>query len=293
MIHRAGFVNIVGKPNAGKSTLMNLLVGEKLAIITPKAQTTRHRIVGIVNAEDYQLVFSDTPGVLEPAYKLQENMLHQVNEALTDADVLIWLIDISELNEASEGEFATRLKSTGKPVIIALNKIDLANQQKLEAAVELCARILPGAEILPVSALHESGIDLLQRKLISLLPEGPPYYDKDQLTDRSERFFVSEIIREKILINYSREVPYSVEVVVTEFRESQEPLLIRAEIHVVRESQKAILIGHRGQALKKTGTEARKDIEAFLDRKVYLELFVKVSKDWRDSDTQLKRFGYK
>ncbi|MEY4110756.1 MAG: GTPase Era [Bacteroidota bacterium] len=293
MTHRAGFVNIVGKPNAGKSTLMNLLVGEKLAIITPKAQTTRHRIVGIVNAEDYQLVFSDTPGVLEPAYKLQENMLHQVNEALTDADVLIWLIDISELNEASEGEFATRLKSTGKPVIIALNKIDLANQQKLEAAVELCARILPGAEILPVSALHESGINLLQRKLISLLPEAPPYYDKDQLTDRSERFFVSEIIREKILINYSREVPYSVEVVVTEFRESQEPLLIRAEIHVVRESQKAILIGHRGQALKKTGTEARKDIEAFLDRKVYLELFVKVSKDWRDSDTQLKRFGYK
>jgi len=293
MTHRSGFVNIVGKPNAGKSTLMNLLVGEKLAIITPKAQTTRHRIVGIVNAEDYQLVFSDTPGVLEPAYKLQENMLHQVNEALTDADVLIWLIDISELNEASEGEFATRLKSTGKPVIIALNKIDLANQQKLEAAVELCARILPGAEILPVSALHESGINLLQRKLISLLPEAPPYYDKDQLTDRSERFFVSEIIREKILINYSREVPYSVEVVVTEFRESQEPLLIRAEIHVVRESQKAILIGHRGQALKKTGTEARKDIEAFLDRKVYLELFVKVSKDWRDSDTQLKRFGYK
>lgn len=293
MTHRSGFVNIVGKPNAGKSTLMNLLVGEKLAIITPKAQTTRHRIMGIVNAEDYQLVFSDTPGVLEPAYKLQENMLHQVNEALTDADVLIWLIDISELNEASEGEFATRLKSTGKPVIIALNKIDLANQQKLETAVELCARILPGAEILPVSALHESGIDLLKRKLISLLPEGPPYYDKDQLTDRSERFFVSEIIREKILMNYSREVPYSVEVVVTEFRESQEPLLIRAEIHVVRESQKAILIGHRGQALKKTGTEARKDIEAFLDRKVYLELFVKVSKDWRDSDTQLKRFGYK
>lgn len=293
MTHRAGFVNIVGKPNAGKSTLMNLLVGEKLAIITPKAQTTRHRIMGIVNGEDYQLVFSDTPGVLEPAYKLQENMLQQVNEALTDADVLIWLIDISELNEASEADFAKRLKSTGKPVIVALNKIDLAHQQKLEQAVEICARILPGAEILPVSALHESGIDFLQRKLISLLPEGPPYYDKDQLTDRPERFFVAEIIREKILMNYSREVPYSVEVVVTEFREAQEPLLIRAEIHVVRESQKAILIGHRGQALKKTGTEARKDIEAFLDRKVYLELFVKVSKDWRDSETQLKRFGYR
>jgi GTP-binding protein Era len=293
MTHRAGFVNIVGKPNAGKSTLMNLLVGEKLAIITPKAQTTRHRILGIVNGEDYQLVFSDTPGVLEPAYKLQENMLQQVNEALTDADVLIWLIDISELNEASEADFAKRLKSTGKPVIVALNKIDLAHQQKLEQAVEICARILPGAEILPVSALHESGIDFLQRKLISLLPEAPPYYDKDQLTDRPERFFVAEIIREKILMNYSREVPYSVEVVVTEFREAQEPLLIRAEIHVVRESQKAILIGHRGQALKKTGTEARKDIEAFLDRKVYLELFVKVSKDWRDSETQLKRFGYR
>ena len=293
MTHRAGFVNIVGKPNAGKSTLMNLLVGEKLAIITPKAQTTRHRILGIVNGEDYQFVFSDTPGVLEPAYKLQENMLQQVNEALTDADVLIWLIDISELNEASEADFAKRLKSTGKPVIIALNKIDLAHQQKLEQAVEICAHILPGAEILPVSALHESGIDFLQRKLISLLPEGPPYYDKDQLTDRPERFFVAEIIREKILMNYSREVPYSVEVVVTEFREAQEPLLIRAEIHVVRESQKAILIGHRGQALKKTGTEARKDIEAFLDRKVYLELFVKVSKDWRDSETQLKRFGYR
>jgi GTP-binding protein Era len=293
MTHRAGFVNIVGKPNAGKSTLMNLLVGEKLAIITPKAQTTRHRILGIVNGEDYQLVFSDTPGVLEPAYKLQENMLQQVNEALTDADVLIWLIDISELNEASEADFAKILKSTGKPVIVALNKIDLAHQQKLEQAVEICAHILPGAEILPVSALHESGIDFLQRKLISLLPEGPPYYDKDQLTDRPERFFVAEIIREKILMNYSREVPYSVEVVVTEFREAQEPLLIRAEIHVVRESQKAILIGHRGQALKKTGTEARKDIEAFLDRKVYLELFVKVSKDWRDSETQLKRFGYR
>ena len=293
MTHRAGFVNIVGKPNAGKSTLMNLLVGEKLAIITPKAQTTRHRILGIVNGEDYQLVFSDTPGVLEPAYKLQENMLQQVNEALTDADVLIWLIDISELNEASEADFAKRLKSTGKPVIVALNKIDLAHQQKLEQAVEICAHILPGAEILPVSALHESGIDFLQRKLISLLPEAPPYYDKDQLTDRPERFFVAEIIREKILMNYSREVPYSVEVVVTEFREAQEPLLIRAEIHVVRESQKAILIGHRGQALKKTGTEARKDIEAFLDRKVYLELFVKVSKDWRDSETQLKRFGYR
>jgi GTP-binding protein Era len=246
-----------------------------------------------VNGEDYQLVFSDTPGVLEPAYKLQENMLQQVNEALTDADVLIWLIDISELNEASEADFAKRLKSTGKPVIVALNKIDLAHQQKLEQAVEICARILPGAEILPVSALHESGIDFLQRKLISLLPEAPPYYDKDQLTDRPERFFVAEIIREKILMNYSREVPYSVEVVVTEFREAQEPLLIRAEIHVVRESQKAILIGHRGQALKKTGTEARKDIEAFLDRKVYLELFVKVSKDWRDSETQLKRFGYR
>lgn len=292
MKHRAGFVNIIGKPNAGKSTLMNELVGERLAIITQKAQTTRHRILGIVNEENSQIVFSDTPGILEPHYKLQEAMLHFVHAALEDADVLLILIDITDPDQSVLLNLRDKIKKSDAKVLLILNKIDLVNQEQLEAAVQQWSKEFPGAEVLPLSALHNANIDLLLKKIHQILPEGPPYFEKDQLTDRSERFFASEIIREKILLYYEKEIPYSCEAIITEFKEEETIIKIRAEIFVNRESQKAILIGAGGSALKKMGTAARKEMEKFFNKKVFLELFVKVSKDWRDTPLQLKRFGY-
>lgn len=292
MKHRAGFVNIIGKPNAGKSTLMNELVGERLAIITQKAQTTRHRILGIVNEENSQIIFSDTPGILEPHYKLQEAMLHFVYSALEDADVLLILIDITDPDQNVLINLKDKIKKSEAKVLVMLNKIDLVNQEQLETAVQHWSGEFPGAEILPISALHRANIDFLLSKIHQILPEGPPYFEKDQLTDRSERFFASEIIREKILLYYDKEIPYSCEAIITEFKDEPAILKIRAEIFVNRESQKAILIGSGGSALKRMGTAARKDMEKFFDRKVFLELFVKVSKDWRDTPLQLKRFGY-
>jgi GTP-binding protein Era len=292
MQHRAGFVNIIGKPNAGKSTLMNELVGEKLAIITQKAQTTRHRILGIVNEENSQIVFSDTPGILEPHYKLQEAMLHFVLTALEDADVLLILIDITDPDQSALLALKDKIKKSGATLLVLLNKIDLVNQGQLEESVETWAGHFPEAEILPLSALHSANIDILLSKIHAILPEGPPYFEKDQLTDRSERFFASEIIREKILLFYDKEIPYSCEAIITEFKDEPAIIKLRAEIFVNRESQKAILIGSGGSALKRMGTAARKDMEKFFNKKVFLELFVKVSKDWRDTPLQLKRFGY-
>ena len=291
MGHKAGFVSIVGNPNAGKSTLMNALVGEKLSIITSKAQTTRHRILGIVNGEDYQIVYSDTPGHLEPAYKLQEKMLGAVNVSLSDADVLLLLIDMLDEHLPSAA-FLEQLAKTGVPLLVLLNKVDLADQTKLENAVQKWNQLLPKAEIIPVSALRNFNLNLVFDKIMSLLPENPPYYDKEELTDRSQRFFVSEIIREKILLIYDKEIPYSSEVIIEAFKEKETLTSIRATILVERDSQKGILIGHQGAMLKKLGTQARKDIEAFLERKVFLELFVKVDKDWRSNDGRLRQFGY-
>jgi GTPase len=292
MAHKAGFVNIIGRPNAGKSTLMNILVGERLSIITNKAQTTRHRILGIVNEEDFQIVYSDTPGILKPHYQLQEAMLKAVHEALEDADLFLWVADIAEPIPDAEEEIVKKLNGISTPLILLVNKIDTSHQEQLEKVLMAWAAIFPKAEILPISATEKFNIDSLKRRIVHLLPEAPPYFDKDQLTNRSERFFVSEIIREKILLHYDKEVPYSCEVVVTEFKEEAEIVRIRAEIYVNRESQKAILIGHQGSRLKKVGTDARKDIETFIQQKVFLELYVKVSKDWRDNPLHLKRFGY-
>lgn len=292
MAHKAGFVNIIGSPNVGKSTLMNVLVGERLSIITSKAQTTRHRIMGIVNGEDFQIVYSDTPGVLKPNYKLQESMMEFVHTAITDADLLLFVTDIYEDIKIEE-HILNKIKHAKVPVLLLVNKIDLATQEKLEEKVAYWKAEVPAAEVIPVSALEKFNITYIFDRIIALLPEGPGYYDKDQLTDKPEKFFVSEIIREKILTNYKKEIPYSVEVVVESFKEEEFIIKIRAEIMVVRESQKGIIIGHQGKALKKVGTEARKDMEAFLNKQVFLELFVKVNKDWRDSDNQLKRFGYK
>lgn len=291
MAHKAGFVNIIGSPNVGKSTLMNVLVGERLSIITSKAQTTRHRIMGIVNGEDFQIVYSDTPGVLKPNYKLQESMMDFVHIALTDADLILFVTDIYEDIKIEEN-ILNRIKNAKVPVLLLVNKIDLADQEKLEAKVAYWKAEVPQAEVIPVSALEKFNISYIFDRIIALLPEGPGYYGKDELTDKPEKFFVSEIIREKILTNYKKEIPYSVEVVVESFKEEEKIIKIRAEIMVVRESQKGIIIGHQGKALKKVGTEARKDIETFLQKQVFLELFVKVNKDWRDSGNQLKRFGY-
>jgi len=291
MAHKAGFVNIIGSPNVGKSTLMNVLVGERLSIITSKAQTTRHRIMGIVNGEDFQIVYSDTPGVLKPNYKLQESMMEFVHTAITDADMLLFVTDIYEDIKLEE-HILNKIKHAKVPVLLLINKIDLATQEKLEEKVAYWKSEVPHAEVIPVSALEKFNINYIFDRIIALLPEGPGFYDKDQLTDKPEKFFVSEIIREKILTNYKKEIPYSVEVVVDSFKEEEFIIKIRAEIMVVRESQKGIIIGHQGKALKKVGTEARKDMEAFLEKQVFLELFVKVNKDWRDSDQQLKRFGY-
>lgn len=292
MNHRSGFVNILGNPNVGKSTIMNALVGEKLSIITSKAQTTRHRIMGIVNGDDFQIVYSDTPGILKPNYKLQEVMMNFVNVALTDADVILYVTDVTE-KPLIEKEYTERIKSSGKPVIIAVNKIDLTNQKDLEEIVSSWSSSFPSSPVIPVSALNKFNLEALLDAVLKRLPEGAPFFPKDQLTDRYERFFASEILREKILQNYSQEIPYSVEVEIESFKEELSIIRIRALIHVVRESQKGIIIGHRGQMLKKVGTEARTGMEDFFGKKVFLETYVKVSKEWRDKPTMLKRFGYR
>lgn len=290
-MHKAGFVNIVGNPNVGKSTLSNLLVGERLSIITAKAQTTRHRIIGIVNGDDYQIVFSDTPGVLKPNYRLQESMMNYSREALTDADVLIYVTDTVETPDKYD-DYIRSIERIEVPVIVVINKIDLTDQAHLEQLVDYWHSRLPHAEIIPVSALHSFNTTSIISHLVELLPEAEPYYDKDQLTDKPTRFFVNEIIREKILLYYKKEIPYSVEVEVEQYTEGDDRVDIKAVIHCTRESQKGIIIGHDGFALKKLGTLARRDIEKFVDKKVYLQLFVKVTKDWRDKDNLLKQFGY-
>lgn len=290
-MHKSGFVNIIGNPNVGKSTLMNVLVGEKLSIITSKAQTTRHRIFGIVNEDDYQIVFSDTPGVLKPAYKMHESMMTFVKSALTDADIILFMVEAKE-NRFKDEDILNSLKKTDIPVLLLINKIDEVDQVFLESKVDFWKNELPKAEIYPLSALHKFNIENIYSRIIELLPEGEPYYDKEALTDKPERFFVSEIIREKLLLNYKKEVPYSCEVEVEEFKEQPGIIRLRANIIVARDSQKGIIIGHQGKGLKKVGTEARKDLEAFFGKKVFLELYVKVNKDWRDNDNMLKRFGY-
>ena len=291
MNHKSGFVNILGNPNVGKSTIMNALVGEKLSIITSKAQTTRHRIMGIVNGEDFQIVYSDTPGILKPKYKLQETMMSFVNSALSDADMIIYVTDVTERN-AFEGEYIDRIKEAGIPVIIAVNKIDITNQEELEKKVEPWVSAFPGSPVIPVSAILKFNLEALLNAILQRLPESPPFFPKDQLTDKYERFFASEIIREKILLNYKKEIPYSVEVEIESFKDEKKLISIRAIIHVVRDSQKGIIIGHKGSMLKKVGTEARHDMEDFFGKSVFLELYVKVSKDWRDKPLSLKRFGY-
>jgi GTPase len=289
-MHKAGFVNIIGKPNAGKSTLMNALVGEKLSIVSPKVQTTRHRIISILNSDDYQIVFSDTPGIIDPNYKMQECMMAFVNEAIKDADVIIYLTDPSENPETDV--IPNSIVKTSQPVILAMNKIDTRSQEEIEKLLSQWKKILPNAELMAISALHKFNMDSIISLIVKLLPENPPYYDKDTLTDRSTRFFVNEIIREKILLYYHKEIPYSVEVEVDEFIEEKEITKISAFIFVTRESQKGIIIGEGGRALKKVGTEARKDIEKFLNTKVFLQLIVKVQKNWRDNISLLKKFGY-
>lgn len=291
MTHKAGFVNIIGSPNVGKSTLMNVLVGERLSIITSKAQTTRHRIMGIVNGEDFQIVYSDTPGVLKPNYKLQASMMDFVYTAITDADIMLFVTDIFEDIKIEE-QVLHKIKNAKVPVLLLVNKIDLAIQDQLETKVQYWKTEVPNAEVIPVSALEKFNVSYIFDRILALLPEGPGFYAKDQLTDKPEKFFISEIIREKILMNYKKEIPYSVEVVIESFKEEEKIVKIRAEILVIRDSQKGIIIGHQGKALKKVGTDARKDMETFLQKQVFLELFVKVNKDWRDSDNQLKRFGY-
>lgn len=290
-MHKSGFVNIVGNPNVGKSTLMNVLVGEKISIITSKAQTTRHRILGIVNTDEYQIVYSDTPGVLRPNYKLQESMLGFSQSALNDADVLLYMTDVVETIDKNE-EFLQKIQKTEVPVLLLINKIDQTNQKELEQMVAKWHDLLPKAEIYPVSALNKFNIGAIQKRILELLPESPPYFEKDALTDRPARFFVTEIIREKILLYYQKEIPYSVEVVVEEFKEEQGIINMRALIIVERDAQKGIIIGHQGKAIKKVGTMARKDIERFFDKKVFLEMYVKVEKDWRSRDNLLQRFGY-
>ncbi len=293
-MHRSGFVNIVGNPNVGKSTLMNALVGERLSIITSKAQTTRHRIMGIVNGEDFQIVYSDTPGVLRPNYKLQEQMLEFSRSALVDADVLLYVTDVQDTPDKN-AEFLTKVKkmsAAGTKVFLIINKIDLTTQQTLEDLVDFWHRELPEAEVFAISAQEKFGIEQLFESIKSALPECPPFFDKDQLTDKPARFFVNEIIREKILLNYDKEIPYSVEVEVEEFHEEDKIIRISAVIYVERDSQKGIIIGKQGSALKKVGTQARHDIEAFFQKQVFLQLFVKVDKDWRSNQGRLKHYGY-
>lgn len=290
-MHKAGFVNIVGNPNVGKSTLMNQLVGERISIATFKAQTTRHRIMGIVNTDDMQIVFSDTPGVLKPNYKMQEMMLAFSESALADADVLLYVTDVIE-NPEKNMEFLEKVKKMQMPVLLLINKIDQSDPKKLGDIVEKWHSLLPNAEILPISAKNKFGTDMLLKRIKELLPESPAFFDKDQLTDKPARFFVSEIIREKILLYYDKEIPYSVEVRVERFKEDEKRIHINAVIYVERDSQKGIIIGHQGIALKKVNTESRKALEKFFDKKIFLETFVKVDKDWRSSQRELDAFGY-
>ena len=290
-MHKAGFVNIVGNPNVGKSTLMNQLVGERISIATFKAQTTRHRIMGIVNTDDMQIVFSDTPGVLKPNYKMQEMMLAFSESALADADVLLYVTDVIE-NPEKNMEFLEKVKKMQIPVLLLINKIDQSDPKKLGDIVEKWHSLLPNAEILPISAKNKFGTDMLLKRIKELLPESPAFFDKDQLTDKPARFFVSEIIREKILLYYDKEIPYSVEVRVERFKEDEKRIHINAVIYVERDSQKGIIIGHQGIALKKVNTESRKALEKFFDKKIFLETFVKVDKDWRSSQRELDDFGY-
>jgi GTPase len=291
MTHKAGFVNIIGNPNVGKSTLMNAFVGEKISIITTKAQTTRQRVMGIVNSDDFQIVYSDTPGLLNPKYKLQETMLKFATSALIDADILLYVTDVNE-KAALDESIHKRIKNFKSPILLLINKLDLSNQERVTLLIDDWQKLLPGAEIIPVSAKAKFNLETVLTRIMELLPEGPPYYPKDALTDRNERFFVSEIIREKILLYYQKEIPYSVEVQVEQFKEEEKIIKINCLIITERESQKMIIIGDKGKALKKVGTEARKDMESFLGKKVYLQLFVKVDKDWRNNINSLKNFGY-
>ncbi len=292
MAHKSGFVNILGNPNVGKSTIMNALVGENLSVITSKAQTTRHRIMGVISGQDFQVVYSDTPGIIKPDYKLHESMMKFVRQALTDADILLYVTEIDE-DYLKNRDFIDKISQVNIPLLLLINKIDLGSQEKLDKLVDSWSEILRKAIIIPVSAKEKFNLDTVFRKILELLPESPPYFPKDTLTDRPERFFASEIIREKVFLNYQKEIPYSTEIEIDEFREDNKMLWIRAVIHVARETQKGIIIGRNGSALKKTGTAARNDMEKFFGRKVFLELFVKVNKDWRKSDYQLRRFGYK
>jgi GTP-binding protein Era len=290
-MHKAGFVNIIGKPNVGKSTLMNVFLGEKLSIVTQKAQTTRHRIRGILNGDDYQIVYSDTPGIINPHYKLHDAMMSIVTEAIQDADVLLFVTEVKDKNPVDE-KTLEKLKQVSCPVLVLINKIDLSTQEVLEQRVEEWKTQLPNAEVIPVSAAEKFNTDYILKRIIELFPEAPPYFPKDELSDRSQRFFISEIIREKIFLLYHEEIPYCTEVVVEEFKEAENITRIRAIIYVMREGQKGILIGKQGTALQKAGTKSREEIEQFLGKKVFLDLFVKVEKDWRNSEKRLKRFGY-
>ncbi|MEX6626387.1 GTPase Era [Tenacibaculum salmonis] len=292
MTHKSGFVNIIGNPNVGKSTLMNALVGEKLSIITAKAQTTRHRILGIVNDDNHQVIFSDTPGIIKPAYELQNSMMDFVKSAFDDADVLIYMVEVGE-KELKNEAFFNRIIHSEIPVILLLNKIDKSSQDEVEEKIEYWKNKVPNAFVYVISALEKFNVDSVFTKIIELLPEGPAFYPKDQLTDKPERFFVNEKIREKILTHYKKEIPYSIEVETEEFFEEENIIKIRSVIMVERDTQKGIIIGHKGTALKRVGTESRKDLEVFFDKKVFLELYVKVNKNWRSNDKQLKRFGYK
>ena len=291
MVHKAGFVNIIGNPNVGKSTLMNVLVGEKLSIITPKAQTTRHRLLGIVNGEDYQIVFSDTPGILNPAYQLQESMMDFVKTAFDDADILIYMVEVEE-KELKNEAFFKKITNSKIPVLLLLNKIDLSNSERVEEKINYWKNKVPNSFVYVISALEKFNIESVFHKIIELLPESPAFYPKDQLTDKPERFFVNEKIREKILMHYKKEIPYSVEVETESFVEEKEIIKIRALIMVERNTQKGILIGHKGKAIKRIGEEARKDLESFFDKKIFIELYVKVNKNWRSNEKELKRFGY-
>ncbi len=291
MAHKAGFVNILGNPNVGKSTVMNALVGEKLSIITEKMQTTRHRIKGIVNSEDFQVVYSDTPGILKPGYKLQEKMMNFVDSALTDADVILFVTDVVE-KPGKNPDYIERIRKSNVPVIVLINKIDLSNQEEVTRLFDYWSEVFPGANVYPVSAKEKFNIEPVFDRILELLPESPPFFDKGALTDRNERFFMQEIIREKILLNYQKEVPYSVEVEVEDFKTKGGLIEVRAVIYVARETQKGIIIGKAGKMLKKVGSEARKDAEEFFGKKIFLELFVKVAKDWREKEKQLKNFGY-
>ncbi|UUC45698.1 GTPase Era [Flavobacterium cerinum] len=291
MAHKAGYVNIIGNPNVGKSTLMNAFVGERLSIITSKAQTTRHRILGIVNGDDFQILFSDTPGIIKPAYELQSSMMDFVKSAFEDADVLIYMVEIGE-KELKDEAFFNKIIHAKIPVLLLLNKIDKSNQEQLEEQVNLWKEKVPNAEIFPISALENFNVSAVFDRIIELLPESPPYYPKDALTDKPERFFVNETIREKILLHYEKEIPYSVEIETEEFKEDDDIIRIRAVIMVERDTQKGIIIGHKGAAIKKVGIEARQDLEKFFGKQIHIEMFVKVNKDWRSNSYQLRRFGY-